>query len=183
MIPQLYHTRNLFSLEFSENYENIKLHTYEDVEASLFEKAPDHRQGSLGELNPLQKKWGLLKTAGPVGATLESWQEFCAEHGDQAIFPYCLWWLSSIYKDASELLTQSARQESEILRSLGAEISQALARYPLAPAHLKAMASHLHESFIEGATLVITCLFSGLRSTITGTFKRLRLGWPLANHA
>ena len=103
--------------------------------------------------NVIQKEWVQLPLKGSVGTVLDRWQEFSIRHPQSPIFAYSLWWLSHVYLDAVRLIKKSNVEQSEVIRSYGAELSKALSKLAVAPRYLRAIAGSLHDRFINEGSI------------------------------
>lgn len=93
-----------------------------------------------------QREWLQLPLEGELEDVLATWQRTSEKLADTPLFPYGLWYLSLMYANAYQIVkNQKAakrRQDSEILRSYAAELTDAVIKLPLAPTYLKALSSY-----------------------------------------
>lgn len=89
--------------------------------------------------NEAQVEWSRLPTSGSIQYVIEKWQDFSVTNAKTPVFPYALWWLSSIYSDAYKVLEKKSKREANTLRAYGAELARALNKLSMAPTYLQAM--------------------------------------------
>lgn len=102
---------------------------------------------------PIQQQWLKLPLEGDIETVLNAWQEFSGKEATSPLFPYGLWFLSSLYGDAYQIVQPLSTAEADILRSYGAELARALVLLPLAPRYLRGMGSHIHQSLMANQPL------------------------------
>ena len=91
----------------------------------------------------IQKDWKTLKVAGDITETIQEWQSFCAKYASSPTFPYCLFWLSSLYADAATVLQENHPRESKIMINYAREAAQLLDQQVNAPEYLRSFGYHL----------------------------------------
>ncbi|MGE0172780.1 MAG: hypothetical protein AB7T49_08345 [Oligoflexales bacterium] len=140
-------SQNLYFLSFPTEDTPVQAFEYKKYQNYVFEQ-----NISLSDLVKIpyqgyeaQHKWALLPTSGNLEYVIAKWQEFSEQNADSAILPYSLFWLSSIYGDASKLLMQRNTAEAKSLGAFGAELAKALASNELAPSYLRAIGYGIFE--------------------------------------
>jgi hypothetical protein len=140
-------SQNLYFLSFPTEHAAVQAFEYKKYQNYVFEQ-----NISLGDLVKVpyqgyeaQHKWALLPTSGSLEHVIGKWQEFSEQSADSAILPYSLFWLSSIYGDASKLVAAKNTKEAKSLAAFGAELAQALASNELAPSYLRAIGYGIFE--------------------------------------
>jgi hypothetical protein len=123
--------------------------------------------------NDAQKEWLGLALHGNLEQVIMGWQIFSEKHAQSPLFPYCLWYLSSLYSESYLLLTKTNPRDSEILRSYGAEISFALRNYPLAPAYIRGLAEYTYENLLSGIPLPYRFAHLTMQQTQDTDFARI----------
>lgn len=91
--------------------------------------------------------WTDLVVSGPIEQTIDQWQNYCASQSDSPVFPYCLWWLASLYGSSINAVPSDDTTTQHGLRSLGIEVSGLLDEQFNAPEYLRAMAYYLQLQF------------------------------------
>lgn len=103
--------------------------------------------------NEAQVQWSRLPTSGSIQYVIEKWQDFSVANAKSPVFPYSLWWLSSIYSDAYKVLEKKSKREANTLRAYGAELARALNRLSMAPSYLQAMGASVQRRLSNSAVL------------------------------
>ncbi len=154
--PRLFYAPgNLHALTIPADHSPSKLTMplAQDVhDANTWNPPIDHLKQQLRlptRLPNLQAKLLSLPLQGDIEPTILAWQNYCVETKNNAIFPYCLWYLSHLFNDAYRATLEIDKEAADRLRALGAEMSHALARYPLAPTYLKASALFTFEHLMQ----------------------------------
>ncbi|WP_207912330.1 hypothetical protein [Pseudobacteriovorax antillogorgiicola] len=139
---EFYHFENL--IEINSKDDEFYFQQF-DSGPDLFEFAlsPSNQVTPGDEALPDQRNWASLPTSGSLENTIEQWQSHCAEYSESPTFPYCLWWLASLYNDAYRVLNQDAPDQAHTIRSFGIEVSRLLDEQIVAPEYLRAMGFYL----------------------------------------
>jgi hypothetical protein len=107
-------------------------------------------------INTKESSWCNLKLVGSFQSVLTAWQDFTEKSADSAIFSYSLMLLISLYSDSYALLNDYANdnpeeaeaiRNTEIIRSYGTELAQALSEVQTAPAWLRGFGAYAREQF------------------------------------
>jgi hypothetical protein len=91
-----------------------------------------------------------LQLGGDIYAHIETWQTFASRYPKSPLLPYALFHIMNLYHTAYSLNTSQSDKELSEIRAYAAEMSKALAEYPLAPSYLKAMARHSYAQIMRG---------------------------------
>lgn len=110
-------------------------------------------QVDMTAMTPVQAKWLELSLHGEAEKVLVRWQDFSETQAGTILFPYCLWYLSSIYAESFNLMIQAESRDSEVLRSYGAEIAQGLMDYRVGPSYLRALGRYTYMKLLAGEPL------------------------------
>lgn len=129
---------------------------FKNKKGDVFESAPIQltsgvQTGPLGL--PVQAIWGHLPTTGPMFSVIDQWQEFSVTYPKTPLFPYSLWYLSSIYADSFRQMAGPQPKQAQTLRAFGMELSKALSRLSMAPSYLRAMSIYMFQELKEGKPL------------------------------
>jgi hypothetical protein len=92
------------------------------------------------------REWLTLSFEGNLEEVIHNWQKFAESHANSPILPYCLWYLSSIYSDAQQLVKPISKEDAAILSAYGAELAEALSQLPSSPSYLRAFGNFIYES-------------------------------------
>jgi hypothetical protein len=134
---------------------------YDIIAPKKFDHTPLTEKLSLGlpfvskkpKALPIQESWLKLPKSGRLEPSLLAWQQFSIQNAKTPLFAYSLWYLISLYNESFLLVKPINARESEILRTYGAEISQALMNDVMAPGYLRAMGAFCYQTLIKGQSL------------------------------
>ncbi len=101
----------------------------------------------------VQRTWLRLKLQGDMEKVLLAWHGFSEHQAGSPLFPYCLWFLSSIYSESFSVLASGQSRDADVLRTYGTEVARALVNYPLTPSYLRGLALFTYENLMEGNPL------------------------------
>lgn len=101
----------------------------------------------------VQRTWLQLKLQGDMEKVLLAWHGFSEREANSPLFPYCLWFLSSLYSESFSILSETGNKDADVLRTYGTEVARALVNYPLTPSYLRGLALFTYESLMAGKPL------------------------------
>lgn len=141
--PDNFYRRNkLFTIDYSRK--KIKI-SRQKAPNSIFEFRVSPQDGM--KVAPLalqeQKEWYQLATVGDLEKTLISWQNYCTKYSSSTLRPYCLWWLTSLYCDASKQLAELSPEKARVMQNYGLETARFLDEQIFAPEYLRAMGLYI----------------------------------------
>jgi hypothetical protein len=102
---------------------------------------------------PIQEKWLALPTSGHLESAILTWQQFSIKQNKTPLFPYSLWYLTSLYSESFVMLKTVNPREAGVLRTYGAEIARALMNDGMAPSYLRAMGFFGYQTLLKGDPL------------------------------
>ncbi len=141
-------SKNLFAIKISEKFKRGVTVQPAQIDDNIFREVQPLAQDILIPFvgTRAQSQWVRLPLAGHPQEVIEQWQAYSVENPETPMFPYSLWWLSSIYSDAYHLLKKNQPTDAQTLRAYGSELSQALTRLTTAPPYLRATAAYIQRS-------------------------------------
>jgi hypothetical protein len=157
--PMTFHSNaTLYSMVIPDNHDALQLKQFVPQNLakafSPFESIPNlNNHIASSSERRIQLNWLKLPTRGDIESVLSAWQEFAEEYPRSPLVPYTLWTLTCLYSDAFFVLKSMHPEDAEVLRSVGAEMSQKLIDLPLAPTYLRAEALYMREQLMQGLPL------------------------------
>lgn len=147
--------KNLFVISISEKSKKSVTVQSADIKTDIFAKVQHLAQDVQIPFSGTraQSQWAKLPLTGHPQAIIEQWQEYSVDNPETPMFPYSLWWLSSIYSDAYHFLKKSQPEDAQTFRAYGGELSQALTRLSTAPPYLRAMAAYIRQTLLANQDL------------------------------
>ncbi|MBF0442303.1 MAG: hypothetical protein HQK54_10385, partial [Oligoflexales bacterium] len=145
---QFYSEKSFFKIILPEKINEKISYEYpvKGAEKSIFElrlKPSDDIKLPFKGTNA-QIAWSELPTSGELQGILEQWQNFSMNYSKSPMFPYSLFWLSSIYGEVYSLLYHNRKNDALTLKAYGTELAMALSKLTNAPSYQRAMGQFIY---------------------------------------
>jgi len=110
-----------------------------------------------------QQVWLKLPLSGGHEQMLEQWQDFVEKQAGSPLFPYGLWYLSSLYAEVNAHAALKAPEDPsvEVLRGFGVELAKAMAQLPLAPTYIRGLATYSVDRLMKNESLPYSFINGG----------------------
>lgn len=150
-----YTPRNLYQVSLKNPRNLIKT---EGTNVPKLSFGPTALESITSKLNPRspQKAWLELPLNGNPQKILEAWQNYSLKFSSSSTYPYALYWLACIYKEAYVSLSDPNQHENNGLKALetfGLEINNSLINTKSTPNYLKAFGLDQKERFLTNRSL------------------------------
>ena len=119
--------------------------------------------GAIDAASKTQQNWIKLPLSGNNEKILTDWQDFVEKQGGSPLFPYGLWYLSSLYAEinTSASLKSSPDNSDEVMRTFGVELAKAMANLPLAPTYIRGLANYSFDRLLRNESLPYSFINGG----------------------
>ena len=150
-----YNRRNLYQVNLKNPKNLIKNENTKIPKLSFSPTKLDSITSKIKPRSP-QKAWLELPLDGNPQKILEAWQSYSLKFSSSSTYPYALYWLACLYKEAYVSLSAPNQNENDGLKALetfGLEINHSLINTRSTPNYLKAFGLDQKERFLTNRSL------------------------------